>query len=179
MLGRLSTELENPGAIAEYVKTYLAERRALAAKTRRNKAKVEAELGACARGVATLVDALADETMTKAEIKPRPERKFVPIKRDCKAELANAEDGTNVVDLHPKAIARFRENLEGIAASIRAPGSEIGDELSARFRELIDSVTVMPRKAYEEYRIELKGRLSALFGATVWPRAVGYSAGAG
>ena len=117
--------------------------------------------------------------MTKAEIVPRIEKDRAEQAR-LSAELVSAEQDTNVIDLHPQAVVRFRDNLEAIAAAINGPGNEVGDELSSRFRELIETVVVMPRKAYEPYQLELMGRLSGLLGGPVWPRgSVVYSDGAG
>ncbi|MGY4371847.1 hypothetical protein ACVW1A_007912 [Bradyrhizobium sp. LB1.3] len=42
-------------------------------------------------------------------------------------------------------------------------------QIGAAFRELVDSVIVMPRKAGEPYTIETRGRLAALLGTKGTP----------
>jgi hypothetical protein len=65
------------------------------------------------------------------------------------------------VDLHPTAIKRFRQNLEQISTA----KVQLDPQVAASFRELIDSVVVMARKAGEPYRLETHGRLPALIGS--------------
>ncbi len=81
------------------------------------------------------------------------------------AELASVGDSTNVIELHPQAVERFRENVESLAA-ILSQGDVAPDvELIGSFRELVAEVIVMPRHKGEEYTIQIKGYLSSLLGA--------------
>lgn len=178
VLARLADELDNPAVVARHVAVYLDERRTLASKARGDRTKLESQLAARTRAIATLVDALADGTMTKDEIGPRIEREREEKLRVA-ALLATADEATNVVDLHPKALARFRDNLAALQAANAGKGLDLGEEATARFRELVHSVVVAPRRALEPYRVEVKGHLSAILGGDVWPRPVGSSVGAG
>ena len=64
---------------------------------------------------------------------------------------------------HPTAIGRFKRNLDRISAA----GDQIDAQVAGSFRELVDSVVVMPRKPGEPYRLETRGRLAGLIGAPV------------
>ena len=74
------------------------------------------------------------------------------------AELAAAHSHTKVIELHPQAVQRFKENIES-----RNSGPELA--LIGSFRSLVETVTVQPRKAGEEYEVSIRGRLAALMGA--------------
>jgi hypothetical protein len=75
--------------------------------------------------------------------------------------LASADKLVVSIDLHATAIKRFQQNLERISVA----GDRIDPQVSASFRELVDSVVVMARKPGEPYRLETRGRLAALIGA--------------
>jgi hypothetical protein len=50
---------------------------------------------------------------------------------------------------------------------ISAAGDPIDAQVAGSFRELVDSVVVMPRKPGEPYRLEARGRLAGSIGAPV------------
>ena len=72
-----------------------------------------------------------------------------------------AAEDTNVIELHPQAVARFRENIENLASIIGAGGTP-DDDVSASFRELVAAVVVAPRSKGEQYTVQIQGFLSSL-----------------
>ena len=179
VLGRLAQDLDNPTMLAAHVRTYVGERRARAQKSRRDRTKLEGQLASTSRAIASLVDAIADGTLTKDEVGPRLERERAEKAR-VSTLLASIDEDRNVVELHPTALARFRDNVATLKTMTDGGVIGMGTEAASLFRELVHSVEVAPRAASEPYRVELKGHLSAVLGGEVWPsRQVGYSGGAG
>ena len=59
-----------------------------------------------------------------------------PLRSECKkieTELALAENHTNVIDLHPQAVQRFKDNVENLAAIITATDATLDLALVASF----------------------------------------------
>ena len=83
------------------------------------------------------------------------------------AELATADSHTNVIELHPQAVQRFKENIEGLAEILTNRNSGPDLALIGSFRSLVEAMIVQPRKAGEEYEVRIRGRLAALMGAEV------------
>ncbi len=81
-------------------------------------------------------------------------------------ELETAECRTNVVELHPQAVQRFKENLEDLSAILTGPTNP-DLALIGSFRSLVEGVVVQPRKAGEEYEVNIRGHLAALMGVEV------------
>ncbi len=159
VLDRLKMQIDNPQLMGEFVEAYLAERRALSADARRDKVKITAKITTCQRGIDNLVTAVEKGTLEPEEVASR-----LKVQRSEKArlqrELAAADDLVISVDLHPAAIRLFKQNLEHISGA----GDQIAPQVAASFRDLIDSVVVMPRKPGEPYRLETRGRLAGLLG---------------
>ncbi len=79
------------------------------------------------------------------------------------AELATAETHTNVIELHPQAVQRFKDNLEALA-DILTKDSLPDLEIAGTFRSIVESVVVQPRKVGEEYVVNIRGYLANLMG---------------
>jgi site-specific DNA recombinase len=93
------------------------------------------------------------------------------------ADLAIAQTHTNVVELHPQAVQRFRENIEALAKILSDKDCLPDLEISGTFRSLVESVVVQPRKAGEEYVVNIRGYLASLMG--IEPSALLMVAGEG
>lgn len=78
--------------------------------------------------------------------------------------MAAVEPATNIIELRPKAVDKFREDIEALADILKSRGAEPTPELAIRFREVVSNVTVYPRLPGEEYRYEIKGWLTAIAG---------------
>jgi site-specific DNA recombinase len=80
------------------------------------------------------------------------------------AQLATADCRTNVIELHPQAVQRFKDNLDSLAEVLTKDA--LPDlELTGTFRSLVESVVVKPRKAGEEHEVNIRGYLASLMGA--------------
>jgi hypothetical protein len=93
-----------------------------------------------------------------------------PLRSECKrieSELAAAESHTNVIELHPQAVQRFKENLEDLAAILTDRDAAPDLALIESFRALVEGVIVQPRKAGDEYEVRIRGHLAALMGLEV------------
>ena len=73
-----------------------------------------------------------------------------------------AESHTNVVELHPQAVQRFKENVEDLASFLVKRDAVPDFALTEGFRSLIEAVVVLPRSAGEEYEVKIRGHLAAL-----------------
>jgi hypothetical protein len=62
-------------------------------------------------------------------------------------ELATAETDTNVIELHPQAVRRFKENVEALADILVTKDALPDLELMGTFRSLVESVVVRLSKA--------------------------------
>ncbi|CDM59047.1 site-specific DNA recombinase [Rhizobium favelukesii] len=81
-----------------------------------------------------------------------------------KADLAAEEPASNVIEIKPKAVTKFREDIESLAEILKDRGEEPTIELAKAFREVVSGVVVYPRKAREQYQYEIKGWLSGIAG---------------
>lgn len=166
VIDALRLQLANPDLVQEYVKTYREERNRAESEARRQranldkmhakaKAEIERIVGAIAKGI------ISDDEAVRLLGPARAERERV------EAELATAESFTNVVELHPQAVQRFKENIEELAAILTTPEATPDLTLIGGFRSLVEAVIVQPRKAGEEYEVRIRGHLAALMGAEV------------
>jgi site-specific DNA recombinase len=167
----LRLQLSDPLMLDHYVKEYRAERRRLESTARRNRSKIENSLEKTKAAIQRVVGALAAGIMTHDEVAEHMAQHRVTLAR-LESELASADQVTNVVELHPQAVTRFRETLEQLA-KILASDAAAGGALAAHFRTLVQSVVVSPRQAGEEYEVKINGHLPSLLGH------VGYGGGSG
>ena len=78
---------------------------------------------------------------------------------------------------NPQAVQRFKDNLETLADIITQKDGLPALEIAGTFRSLVESVVVQPRKAGEEYVVNIRGYLASLMG--VEPSALLLVAGEG
>lgn len=108
VLNGLTRELRHPEVLAEYVRTYHAERKRLAAEANRRRSSLERRLGELNREIDRLVDAIAKGQGDPAVLGPKStlldrERKNVS------SELAESPPSTEAVSLHPAMLNRYEE----------------------------------------------------------------------
>ncbi|WP_354125839.1 zinc ribbon domain-containing protein [Bradyrhizobium sp. RT9b] len=147
VLDRLKVQIDNPALMGQFVEAYLAERRALSADARRDKVKITAKIATCQRAIENLITAVENGTLGSEEVATRLQAQRLEKGR-LQQELASADEFVATVDLHPTAIKRFKQNLEHIAGA----RGQIDPQVATSFRELVDSVVVMARKAGEPSR---------------------------
>ncbi|MBZ9699526.1 MULTISPECIES: recombinase family protein [unclassified Mesorhizobium] len=162
----LRHQLASPELISEYVAAYRDERRKIEGEARRGRAQAQTKLAGVEDRIRRLISmvgkGLVSEDEVAAEIGPlRIE------KTRWQGVLDAAGDDTNVVELHPPAIEKFRANLEELAVLIADKNSLLDIDVTGTFHQLVESVIVNPRKAGEEYEVTIRGHLSSLLGAEV------------
>ncbi|MGX4803975.1 hypothetical protein [Bradyrhizobium guangdongense] len=162
VLTRLKAQIDNPKQTGKFVEAYLAERRALSANARRDKAKIEAQIAGCQKAIDNLILAVERGQFEPEEIASRLQHQRAEKAR-LRRELATANETVVSVDLHPTAVSRLGLNLEQIAGA----GDRVDPQIAVSFRELAESVVVLPRKPGEPYSVESRGRLAALIGVPI------------
>ena len=161
----LAEELIHPAAIAEYVKTYNAERRRLAKGNGERMAKLsrrEAEIG---RELERAIDTVTQGADIRAMV---PRINALQAERDqVAAQLAQAAGSADVVTLHPASIERYAADIARLA-DLTASQTEFSEsaELTATLRRLVQSVIVHAEPNAQGFSVEIKGRLAELSGAS-------------
>jgi hypothetical protein len=167
VIAGLKRNLDDPRLIATYVESYNAERRHLARQAADDRGRLERRLGEIARAMARLVDAIGDGTADKAVIGPKL-RALADEKHDLETRLAPA-GASNVITLHPGAIARYRGQIEQLhreLADVRATRPFGNHDL---VRELIAEIVIDPKATGLE--LEIRGHLARLIEAPIYPTA--------
>ena len=77
-------------------------------------------------------------------------------------EISALSTPTNVIEIEPKAVLRFRENIENLTQIVASKHAEPAIEIVYAFRQLVAAIVVHPRKKGEAYTIEIKGYLNSL-----------------
>jgi site-specific DNA recombinase len=159
----LRLQLSNPKLIREYVKAYRDERNRVEAEARRGRSTLERELAKAKAEIQRTVNSIAKGVITDDEAASI----LAPARLDLariEADLATAQTHTNVVELHPQAVQRFKDNIEALAKILSDKDGLPDLEISGTFRSLVESVIVQPRKAGEEYVVNIRGYLASLMG---------------
>jgi site-specific DNA recombinase len=118
----LRLQLSKPDLIGEYVKTYRAERNRVEADARRRRSTLDRELAKAKGEIQRIVSSIAKGLITDIEAASllRPARDELAR---IEAELATAETDTNVIELHPQAVQRFKDNLEALGDILMNKGN--------------------------------------------------------
>jgi site-specific DNA recombinase len=164
VLSQLRSELRHPAVIADYARIYAEERKRLAGKATKERARLERRLKAAQaeleRAFRAYTKGVVPEDVAAKEIGAlRTERD--QLEREIKAVPL-----PHNVALHPAAMTRYEDQLARLQETLAA-GSAAGDiEATAAIRDLIEKVIVRP----DENRrggvlVEIHGRLDALLSA--------------
>lgn len=157
VIDALRLQFADPIIIAEYVKAYRDERRRIESEARRSRGATSQKLAETQSKLDRLIGKIAADLISDDEAKPLL-ASLRAEKDRLNADLATAGEDTNVIELHPQAVERFRENIENLA-SILSQGDVAPDsELIGSFRELVAEVIVMPRHKGDEYVMMLDTR---------------------
>jgi site-specific DNA recombinase len=168
----LKAELRAPKAIAEYVRTYLEERKRLAASSHAKRQRLEQHLGQLNREIERLVDAIAKGHGDPSVLGPRSTALDAERKR-ISEELLSEPPTSKEVALHPAMLKRYEEQLGRLEEAL-AKGADAGDgEAAEAIRDLVDTVTVFRDPARPGgVAVEIAGRLNALLGEKAYPNQV-------
>jgi DNA invertase Pin-like site-specific DNA recombinase len=165
VLNGLHTQLADERLINEFVQAYrseqaMAERAARAELdgTKRRLTEIEAAM-------MRLIGFLEKGTMAEDLIAGR--MKELEIERAALRERERlAAQAPNVVELHPKAIERYRETIATLQQDL-ATGQR--PETRAAFRNLVDHIVVRRTEKRAPYEVTIFGRLGALLGLNLYP----------
>jgi site-specific DNA recombinase len=73
------------------------------------------------------------------------------------SEIATGETVTNVIELHPQVVQRFKENIEALANILTTKDGLPDLDLIGTFRSPVERVVVHPRKPGDEYSVSIRG----------------------
>ncbi len=165
--------LRNPRLIEVYVRSYNAERERALAETTSRRSTIEARLARLAarrdRMLDMLLDDVVNEAVGRAHMAAMKEEQLT-----LEAELAAAGEPQQPLTLHPATLERYLETVDRLALAL-ADHADSTDRRSvvADFRALVQSVTVHSRGSHQGFEVEVKGRLAALIGGSVFPERYG------
>jgi hypothetical protein len=178
VLNGLEAQLKDPRAIERFLKTYVEERKRLAAAEEAKRQRKENRFAEVVREFDRVFKCYVKGMASEEETGPllaqlREEREAL------KAELATLSPPANVVSLHPRAVKRYLEVVNDLASSL--PHRQVGGDegISAALRELVASVTITPTTGREKPSITIAGRLAALVGGDLFPQSRGEIGGSG
>ncbi len=146
--------------ISEYVNHYRAERRRIADELRRDRSGLERKLAGAIDGIAKIVEKISKGLIEddEAAFLLEPLR----AERDSIKEQLSTQDGpTNVIELHPQAVIRFRENIEALSHIVSMKDAEANANVVSKFRELVAAVIIHRTEKGEPYALQIKGHLTS------------------
>lgn len=160
VLDLLRREFADTSIIEMYVAAYQEELKRTRHDKFRQRANAHKAIEAAKAEITKVIQMMVKDLVTEEEGKEM----LAPLRaaRDSsQAILDSVEEPENVIELQPKAVRRFRENVESLARIVQ-DGGEVSPDLAVPFRQMIAAVVVEPRAAYEPYQIGIKGFLSGL-----------------
>ncbi|HMA73130.1 MAG TPA: recombinase family protein, partial [Xanthobacteraceae bacterium] len=167
VLAGLAAQLKDPRAIERFLRTYIEERKRLAAAAGAKRQRLEKRLGETKRELDRLMNllikGLVPEEETAAHVTAlHGERKAL------EAELAAIEPVKDVVALHPATIQRYLGVVDDLAGAFSRPVVRANQEIARALRELVVAIIVHPNDRGRP-EIKVKGRLAALTAPGVFP----------
>lgn len=146
--------------LAEYLKTYNAERARLRKLARSQSAGLERRLGEARRQMARGVEAIVRHGANAAIIAPHINALKVEIE-GLEAKL-DAADHRASLQLHPAAIARYRADIARLEELPRENAQGVPDDVHPSLHRLVASIVVTAPPRSEHLSIEVNGRLAEL-----------------
>lgn len=166
VLDGLHEQLAHPEALADFVAEYHKERTTLERAARREKNDVQGELADIEASMMRLVTALEKGTLPEDMIVPKLQA--LEVRRaGLKERRRLAEDRTNVVELHPRAVEVYREAIATLHQHLQ--DGTLTPQATAAFRNLVERVVVKPTPKRAPYQFRLYGHLEALLGIDLFP----------
>jgi site-specific DNA recombinase len=174
VLDGLHRRLLAPEIVARLVIEYSAERARLHEMDRRQRSDVAQRIAKLGRHIERLVDEIAEGTATRA----MRERLIVEEaeRERLEQELAWLEArARTVIELHPRAIARYQERVAALTEALR-DGAADREVALATLRGLVDRIDVMPLPTRGEVALTAHGLIAGLVDYATRKQAVNDSA---
>ena len=165
VLKALQDKLLNQELFAEFCEEFTRVMNRLLMERRATLSSAKREVERIGTRIKKLLNLLLDDEIGvdegKAEIKALDARR-----KDLQAQLENADEPPPL--LHPEMAELYRQKVTTLAQALEQPERRV--EASEALRGLIDAIILTPSAG--ELRIELKGNLAAMLGATVQSKRV-------
>ncbi len=164
VMNRLRVQFADTSIIEAYVSAYQEEQKKARSTALRDRAAATRALEEAKAEITEIIrmmsKGLVDDDEGTALLAP------LRLRRDQqKAILDTVEEPTNVIEIQPKAVTRFRENIEKLSQILAEEQGDPPPELIAPFRHVVAAVVVQPTENGQPYEINLKGYLSSLIGS--------------
>jgi site-specific DNA recombinase len=161
VIDSLRTSFADTSVIEEYVKAYEEELKRERGDALRSRASAQRAVNEAKDGIKKIVERISKGLIEDDEaggllVHLRAER------NKYQAILDTVDEPPNVIELQPKALVRFRQNIESLATILRSSDGNAPADLSETFRQLVAAVVVEPTAAGEAYSVSLKAYLSSL-----------------
>lgn len=157
----LRRQFADTSVIEAYVEAYQVEQKRLRGDAQRARANAQRALQEAKDGITKIVEKISKGLIEDDEAAAL----LAPLRAERdrqKAILETTEEPPNVIEIQPKAVKRFRENIESLAQIVREKDGEASPEIAAPFRQLVAAVVINPTEKGQPYEINIKGYLSSL-----------------
>ena len=173
VLAGMRDQLKDPRLIEAYVRSYNAERQKAAASASLTRTKLETQLARLAAERERVVD-LVIKAVLEEEDGGKRLKALTDERQRLEAELASVAEAPKVITLHPATVQRYLQTVESLAATLsrHAAAPDTKGKVVSDLRELVHSITVHHKGAHQGVEVEVKGRLAALIGGSVFPTGV-------
>ena len=160
VLKALQEKLLNQELFDEFCQEFTREMNRLRMERRASLSSARREVERIGTRIKKLLNLMVDDEIAvdegKAEIKALDARR-----KELQAQLESADEPPPL--LHPEMAALYRQKVTTLAHALEA--AETRTEATEALRGLIDAITLIPDQGV--LRIELRGNLAAMLGATV------------
>jgi len=174
VLEGLRRRLLAPESIAQLVVEYSAERAGLHEMDRRNRYDISRKINQTKQRIERLVDAIAEGLATRAT-----RDRLIAEEAECarmEQELSHMEvRARSVIELHPRAIARYQERVVALTDALRDGNPERAAAVTI-LRSLVDRIDVTPLPARGQVALTAHGLIAGLVDYATRKQAVNDSA---
>lgn len=180
VLDEVRRDLLHPDVIEAFVREYHEGQRKRGANAGAERAAIERELAETKRRAGRLVDQVADGILKGPTIAAKLAEMETRI-ATLETSLNTLKRSAEIMSLHPRAAARYRELVEDLRSALETPGAASGsakfDEARTALRRVVRAVIIHPLPERGRVRVELQGDLSSLLasaGPVIPPRKVAH-----
>ena len=165
VLDGIRTQLLSPKLLALYVKTYGEERRRLRAEASAKRDDVAARVAKLGRQIDNIVDAIAEGTAGPALRGKLADLERQKAEADAEMDAILEAESDSVVELHPQAADRYRDQLDALDKALTG-GDEERQNAANTLRALLARIEVHPGDSRGETHLTVHGRIEELLSLT-------------